>query len=403
LQDETFQADADSTSGLHFPEPWVRAEETPAQVLPLEEFRFFAVLGTWNEEDIVEACVRNAMTQGCERVLLVDNASDDATVTRALAAGAELACRYSTDDYDEYVRLDHMQAAVDSLSAGSGTEHIWWLWLDADEFPQGRRDLTLREQLASLDQRFRVVGARVLNHYPSGSPQYVVGDNPLQYQPLAEEIVYPHCDLGHRKHPLQRWDATGSRITCGGGFHHASAAEQLIEPVEAVIIHHFPFRDEALTRARLKKLCEVSQEGWTPRAPPINDHHHIWARYQSMDAVYRQNWAEVIDFLTGAKGVHPRPWTEVAEPGHLVDELERSVTRLRRDLTDREYQVRVLSGELTRARNEIQESEQSVTFQVLRRLSDGFYRLVGRESLVARAVQRSLRLIGRVLLRSSES
>jgi len=48
------------------------------------------------EEDVVEATVRNAFAQGAEAVYLVDNASTDATVARAEAAGATVAEIFAT-------------------------------------------------------------------------------------------------------------------------------------------------------------------------------------------------------------------------------------------------------------------------------------------------------------------
>src|SRR5580692_11506323 len=66
-------------------------EANPGDAHPLDDARFFAVLGTWMEEDVVEATVRNALAQGVEAVYLVDNASTDETVERAVAAGAILA------------------------------------------------------------------------------------------------------------------------------------------------------------------------------------------------------------------------------------------------------------------------------------------------------------------------
>jgi hypothetical protein len=69
----------------------IDAAANPVDPDTLPEFRFFAVLGTWMEEDVVEATVRNAFAQGVEAVYLVDNASTDATVEWAVAAGATLA------------------------------------------------------------------------------------------------------------------------------------------------------------------------------------------------------------------------------------------------------------------------------------------------------------------------
>lgn len=292
--------------------PWGRIEDVEGEPEVLDDFRFFGVLGTWNEEDVVAACVRNAMTQGCEEVFLVDNASDDDTVAHAVAAGATLNRRYSTTGYDESLRMQLMHDVVESVSRDCGAAHVWWLWLDADEFSHGQAGLTIRQQLKALDRRFRVVGARYLNHYPAGPPECRPGVHPLDYQPLAEELVYPFCEAGHRKHPLQRWDRDGLPIRCGLGFHEPYAALELVESRDAVILHHFPFRDEAATRARIAKLCEVDDRTGKPRAP--TDHcsaDHIWPRYRSLDAVYRRDWPDVIDFMSGKKGVHLRPWTEL--------------------------------------------------------------------------------------------
>src|SRR5204863_643289 len=132
------------------------------------------------------------------------------------------------------------------------------------------------------------------------------------YQPLAEEMVYPFCEAGHRKHPLQRWDRDGLAIRCGPGFHEPYAVIELVESPDPVILHHFPFRDEAATRVRMAKLCEVDDGTGKPRAPI--DHcsaEHIWPRYRSLDAVYRRDWANVIDSVSGKKGVHLCPWTEL--------------------------------------------------------------------------------------------
>lgn len=302
--------------------PWVRIEDVEGEPEPLTSFRFFAVLGAWNEEDVIEACVYNARKQGCEKVFLVDNESNDDTVTRAVTAGAVLARRYSTNGYDEALRMRLMQEVVEEASRDSGASHVWWLWLDADELSHGSAGRTLRQQLEGLDKRFRVVGARYLNHYPSGAPQALPGRHPLDCQPLAEEHVFAMCPLGHRKHPLQRWDAGGHTITCGPGFHQASAAVPLIESREAIILHHFPFRDESVTRARMAKLCEVDDRMGRPRALVADTSaDHIWPRYHSMDAVYRQDWAEVIEFISGTRGVHLRPWTE------LVDIADTQVAR----------------------------------------------------------------------------
>lgn len=290
---------------------WARCEPNPTNPRPLDSFRMFAVLGTWQEADIVAATVRNAIEQGCERVYLVDNDSPDDTVTIAEGAGAILAHRFHTDAYDEGERMRLMNDVVATVSAAAaaedGDEHIWWLWLDADEFPHGPGGVTLRDHLATLDRRFRVVGARFFNHYPDRVPEYVSGHHPLDYQPLCAEHVYPMCTEGHRKHPLQRWDAAGPFITCVAGFHQATADEVLLEPSRPIFVHHFPFRTQAVSRRRLELLA--GDAGGRAAGDPAT-HWHIHTRFRQLDAVYAQRWnrVEVPTPAGRAKGVHLLPW-----------------------------------------------------------------------------------------------
>ena len=58
-------------------------EDNPDHPLLLDDFRLFAVIKSWMDEDIIEATVRNAFVQGADAVFLVDNASTDATLARA--------------------------------------------------------------------------------------------------------------------------------------------------------------------------------------------------------------------------------------------------------------------------------------------------------------------------------
>jgi len=293
---------------------WARTEANPRDAEVLDTFRLFAVLGTWCEADVIEATVRNAFAQGCERVYLIDNDSPDDTVERAVAAGAVLAESFATDAYDESLRMKIMNDVVARVSAETAsaedTAHIWWLWLDADEFHHGPHGRTVADYLATLDRRFRVVGGRFFNHYPDRMPEYVEGRHPLDFQPMCEEQVYPMCADGHRKHPLQRWDRHADPITCSAGFHQASCdTEPLLEPALPIYVHHFPYRVESVSRHRLDLLCD-SEGG---RATEISDANwHIQKRHRSFDAVYRRRWKRVERVaLSGPKtGVVLRPWAE---------------------------------------------------------------------------------------------
>lgn len=295
----------------------IATELNPADPSPLETFRFFAVLGTWMEEDVVEATVRNAFAQGVESVFLVDNASTDATVERAVAAGATLVESFETRVYEEHVRVLFMNGVVARESLACGAEHVWWLWLDADEFPEGPDGMTIAEYLRTLDRRFRLVGSTYYNHYPSTKPEYIPGFHPLDFQPLCERYVRElpqFCEQWHFKHPLQRFDNLGPFIMSIIGFHSANTmqAGPLLEPVGGIVTHHVQYREESFTRKRMEMLC-----GGVGR----NSYNHsignteIGKRFASLDAIYGQRWQDVdsLRIRDVRKGVDPEPWNGPAQ------------------------------------------------------------------------------------------
>jgi hypothetical protein len=288
---------------------WISAGRNGRFPRRLRAVRLFAVLSTWMEEDVVSATVANCFEQGCEGVYVVDNGSSDETVVRAVAAGAVLARSYATEQYDEDERMRLMHGVVDEVSLQSGDDHVWWLWVDADEFHHGPAGLTVRDHLETLDRRFRIVGARFFNHFPSGDPAYLEGQHPLDFQPLCYELALPrYCQLGHFKHPLQRWDRNGAAIRSNPGFHIAFCSETLLEPDEPIFAHHFPFRDEATTRAWTYRLFGVGDAEGARALTEDRTQSFRALRLRLLDAVYRGKWADLTLFP-----FPPHP------PGYLPD------------------------------------------------------------------------------------
>jgi Glycosyl transferase family 2 len=306
---------------LRSPGPrWVAAEPQPPTPEPLASFGLFAIVVTWMEADVIAATVRAALAQGCERVVLVDNDSPDDTVDRAVDAGAELVRSFSTPHLDEILKIRLLNETVAEVSEADGRDHIWWLWLDADEFVHGPAGTTVGELLGGLDGRFRIVGTRYFNHFPSARPESLPGFHPIDFQPLCQEKPGDLCSLRHRKHHLQRWDRAGPPITSGIGFHAARAAATLIEPTVSTFTHHFPYRREPVTRARLDALCrrdgsgqarvDVLDEQVRHNAGTISD---MSKRHHTLDRVYAGDWANVDNLLRSGRtiGVEPRPWADL--------------------------------------------------------------------------------------------
>lgn len=300
------------------PAKWVRAEDQPQRPNPLGQFRLFAVLGTYNEEDIIEATVANAFAQGVERVYLVDNGSTDDTVARAEKAGATLAEVFHTSQIQETVRILIMNWVVWRISSAEYDDHLWWLWLDADEFPHGPEGQTIRGYLDRLDQRFRVVGSDFYQHFPTRKPEYVSGFHPLEFQPFCEPLWQRHipmCNLRHYKHPLQRFDRNGAFLQATDGFHKCIPNDraQLIEPTAGIVTHHFQYREEGFTRRRLEKVY-----GFAPGRGEQSFKRN-WMngrrRLETVDAVYQQRWGDVDNQrrVPGDVGVNLRPWSEFTD------------------------------------------------------------------------------------------
>jgi glycosyltransferase involved in cell wall biosynthesis len=287
-------------------------QANPVEPDRLEDFRLFVVMKTWMDEDIVDATVRNAFAQGAESVFVVDNGSTDATVERARDAGATIGEVFDTLAFDGPLAQVLMNAVVARESLRCGSDHVWWLYLDSDEFPEGPDGMSVREYLATLDRSFRVAGSTYFNHLPTGKPEFVPGFHPIDFQPVCYEFLpswMPMCgQRGHWKHPLQRFDLHGSFIVSRAGSHWGFSPQDLVEPEGGIVTHHFQYREESLTRAKLELTCGPGSTRTGLYGAGKMDGFN--RRRRSLDAVYSQRWAdvEVESNRTLAASGQPRPW-----------------------------------------------------------------------------------------------
>jgi hypothetical protein len=294
---------------------WSRIVD-PRPARPLDHIVLHAVIGTYAEEDIIEATVANALTQGCERVLLVDNDSPDRTVDRAESAGAELADVFVTPIHDEGARADRVNAITSEATVASGEPHVWWLFLDADELPHGPRGRTIRQHLEGLDRSIRVVGTRTFNHFPDRAPANVPGRHPADHQPLCQERTGRVCLAGHWKHPLLRIDVEGPAVPMDLGWHRAGSprGRRIPEAADPIITHHFNFRNEADTRARMDLLRgETGQHA----SRIATNQEAMGRRHEQLDAVYARDWGamDTTDHFDPGIEIDPRAWDQIAPDG----------------------------------------------------------------------------------------
>jgi hypothetical protein len=269
----------------------------------------FAMVCTWNEEDIIHATVQHAFELGAEKVFLLDNGSTDDTITEAVAAGATHALTFITESFDEHFKYRMINEHVAQLSETSGQERVWWLMMDADEFIRRPDDTDLPDWLAGIDARCRVVGARVLDHYPTPGVAYERRTHPIEVQAMCREKVDHRCSLGHHKHPVFLWDRARREIEVEPGFHQLRCVgEALYEPSDSLVMHHFPFRNESTSRQRLELLARRGSTVETQRA---SADAHMAARLRSLEAVYSGRYEEVEDYRTGLPGITVQPWQDV--------------------------------------------------------------------------------------------
>jgi hypothetical protein len=299
----------------------IKHEPNPTCPDTLSEFEVFALIKTWMDEDVIEATVRNAMMQGATSVFIVDNASTDETVQRAVSAGAEVGEVYETDAFEGRLVQTFMNAVVARESLRCGAEYVWWLYLDNDEFSEGPDGMSIREYLATLDRRFRLVGAQYFNHFPTGKPEYLSGFHPIDFQPLCYEFWptrQPPCGLGHWKHPLQRFDRHGYFLLSNPGAHSGHCSEALIEPHGGIVTHHFQYREEDFTRAKLELTC-----GRSSARTALHENEGFdgfTRRLQSLDAVYNQRWSEVITVPNRtSSSQEPTPWPHLGRVRRWYD------------------------------------------------------------------------------------
>jgi glycosyltransferase involved in cell wall biosynthesis len=282
---------------------------------------------TWFDADVIEATVKNALLQGCEEVYVLDNDSPDHTVKIARSAGATIERVYATKYFDDVLKTRLMNETVRNISEELGEDHIWWLYLDSDEFHHGPYGLTLRQYLSRLDISFRVVGVSAFDHFPHTLPEYEPGRHPLDFQPLCAARPLPSlfdiCWLHHWKHPLVRWDRGTQPIVPSVGFHRVKADFQLLEPRQGVFMHHFQYREESVTRRRLEAACASPLNGADPPRIALYDERvggasDVTRRWRNLDAVYGHRWPEVDHQGSPGVplGVKPRPWTELVAKAH---------------------------------------------------------------------------------------
>ena len=232
-----------------------------------------AVLCVWNEEDVIESTVRHAFAQGCSKVLLIDNGSTDATVKKATRAGATHVTTFLTEYFDVQKKTAHLNAAVKYFNEIFPEERIWWMYLDADEFPNIDRDIRIIDLLKGMDSSVRGLHGHMLDHIPTHPPYMVAPYHPADFMPLCHKTTA-------EKILLLRYDKGKAHLFSACGAHTLDTCGETIPVAKNILnIHHFPMRNPAYTLNRLKKLVTKNSDGLSRV-----DRHDYMAKLASGDS-----------------------------------------------------------------------------------------------------------------------
>jgi len=228
-----------------------------------------AVLCVWNEEDIIESTVKHAFAQGCSHVFIIDNDSADNTVDVAIKAGAKLAYSFESQYFNVVDKTAYLNTVVKNFNEQSDEEHIWWIYLDADEFPSIDCNLSLLDFVSQLNPSIRAVHARMLDHIPTHPPYHVSGHHPIDFMQLCTHLI---GSPAASKIPLLRYDKNKEHLYSAGGAHtFDTCGEGVAVAKDAINIHHFNHRRPENTISRLKRLTAKNPDG-TSR---VDRHDHM--------------------------------------------------------------------------------------------------------------------------------
>jgi glycosyltransferase involved in cell wall biosynthesis len=209
-----------------------------------------AILCVWNEEDIIASTVKNAYAQGCDKVFIIDNDSSDRTVQQAKRAGGIYHATFTTDVFDETQKTVYLNKCVLGLNDKLSDEHNWWLYIDADEFPDFHTGKTIKEMLADLPDDVRAVGAYCCNHTPTHKPYSIPGLHPIDFMPVGsidKSTVWKYSLLRHDRNKPPLYSRSGAHTYNGNGV-------AIKEANVFFYLHHFYYRRPEVSRKRLEAL-----------------------------------------------------------------------------------------------------------------------------------------------------
>ena len=288
------------------PARWVHCDirriDTDSLPPESDSIELYATISTWNDVDIIETNVRNCFANGCARVYLLDNDSTDRTVEVAISAGAVLAESYSTQFYDEDLRIRKQNEIVERVTKEEGHKILWWCTLDGDEFCVGRNGEPLIETLRNAPEEISTIGSNCIDLYPTPGNEYVIGEHPAKCFSKGITRIEgsgQYCQVGHYKHMYFKQTDGKFNVAQTRGNHCLATPHKciLFEPAFTLQFFHSPYRRQQETFLRLQALCDKShgQNGLHRSAgdDEVTGNHGSIKRWRTLEHVYAGEWDKV--------------------------------------------------------------------------------------------------------------
>ena len=282
------------------PDGWARIKPKILQNDRLEvpgNIKLFAVISTWNDADIIRASIQNCYLNGCERVYILDNDSSDKTQQVAKFAGATDIISYPTKVYDDDLRIRYQNGIVQIVTEEEKLPCVWWMVLDADEFPTTRNGEKIVDYLSYLNPKINTVGCDFIDLYPIRKKYYQRGKHPalcMDHGVWRRGGVKRYCQCGHWKHSLIKfnkgnWNAAHFRGNHGLAVERPKR-EILFESTSDLVFFHAPIRHPNDTYKRLQLLCGTGRNEWDDQ---VTNNQGAVKRWKCLDAIYAEKWNEV--------------------------------------------------------------------------------------------------------------
>lgn len=292
--------------------------EPSARARPL----ILGLAAVWNEEDVIWATVRNLLAEGADEVFVMDDDSDDDTLAEAGAAGATIVQLPGGGVFNEAERSKRIRSFVDEQTRRVGAD-VWWVVVDADEFPRGPDGIRIRDLVEQLPEWVDVVGSRVLDHLPDAASSYLPRTHPVQSISLARWYNDPYCPRGHWKHQLFRIRTAGD-LYPRGGRHTVGTDDgrRAREAGQSLLMHHVPFRERIRTETNLRTAAAPG--GRYAEAPEIT-RLRLAHRLSILDDVYNGRFDVIPNDFAGeqARGIVLSCWRDlVTQAEHRLPSLE---------------------------------------------------------------------------------